>query len=267
MIVDPDFFDHWKTLLLVDALGDEKAPLYVLRLWAHCQNRKRSSFDSLSPRALKALCRYSGHADKLLSGLTESGFVTVDDGGRLEVCGWDEYNAKLVANWVNGSKGGRPKKPDYSPDGTQEKPNGNPKRTQPKPNGNPPGTHAEPIREDRRREEKNKEPPNPQGGTRVSCEYSIEFETWWANYPRRRRSKKQQAYRKWKTVTKTADAEMLISRVRDYAKSPQGQSEFAVLPTVWLNSGMWEDDPVAWQRKADSRKTNDELFHSIPKVG
>ncbi len=144
MIVDPDFFDHWKTLLLVENLdGDQAAPIYVLRLWAHCQNRRQSSFDNLSDRALKALCRFPGQANKLVSALSESGFVRRSEDGQTEVVGWDEYNAKLLANWENGAKGGRPKR---------EK--NNPTETQRKPTSNPPVTHAEPIRVDRSRVDK-----------------------------------------------------------------------------------------------------------------
>ncbi len=43
MIIDPDFPDHWKTRMLVGALNnDETAPVYLLRLWGHCQNRRQS---------------------------------------------------------------------------------------------------------------------------------------------------------------------------------------------------------------------------------
>jgi hypothetical protein len=40
MIVDPDFLDHWRTRMLVDALQDECAPMYIIRVWAHCQQRR-----------------------------------------------------------------------------------------------------------------------------------------------------------------------------------------------------------------------------------
>ncbi len=145
MIVDPDFFDHWKTVLLIESLeGDHAAPIYVLRLWAHCQNRRQSVFSNLSPKALKALCRFPGHPNKLVTALVESGFVRVGTDEELTVCGWDEYNSKLIANWDNGAKGGRPKKP-----------NGNPTETQTKPTE----TQPEPIRVDRSREDKNIPPP------------------------------------------------------------------------------------------------------------
>lgn len=134
MIVDPDFPDHWKTRLLVDSLeGDQAAPIYVIRLWAHCQNRRTSIFQNLTAAALKALCRYPGHPNKLESGLLASGFVR-RDGEDLIVHEWEQYNASLFANWSNGKKGGRPrstekKKPKENPRETHGYPMANPWRT------------------------------------------------------------------------------------------------------------------------------------------
>jgi len=109
VIVDPDFVDHWKTRMLVGLLGDDElAPIYVIRLWAHCQNRKAWTF-VLSPGALKGICRFSGDAELFERSMAECGFV-VRDGEQIEVAGWAEYNASLIAAWSNGSKGGRPRK-------------------------------------------------------------------------------------------------------------------------------------------------------------
>lgn len=111
MIVDPDFPDHWKTRMLVGLLdGDEASGMYVIRLWGHCQLRRQWRFANLSPEALKALCRFPGHANKLDASLVTSGFIR-READALTVCGWDDYNASLIAAWGNGSKGGRPPKP------------------------------------------------------------------------------------------------------------------------------------------------------------
>lgn len=165
MIVDPDFPDHWRTRMLVGMLGDDElAPIYLLRLWGHCQNRKSYRF-TLPTIALRAICHYPGDAHALESALIESGFLR-RDGSDVEVVGWQEYNAKLVANWENGGKGGRPPKDDREsacPGST--KPNGNPTETQPEPNTNPPGT-------DKRREEKKEEKAlsgKPDGADRESA--------------------------------------------------------------------------------------------------
>lgn len=151
MIIDPDFLDHWKTQMLVDLLDDPCAPLYLIRIWSHCQNRKQTQFKPMPNPGLKALCRYPGDADKLVSALVESGFIEKIGDNSILVTGWEHHNAQLVAAWENGSKGGRPRK--------------NPTETQPKPKGKPNSGLGEPdekrsekirsdqIRSDERREE------------------------------------------------------------------------------------------------------------------
>lgn len=124
MIVDPDFPDHWKTRMLVGMLaGDEVAPVYVIRLWAHCQNRRKSQFENLTAEALKALCRFPGLANDLDAAMIAAGFIS-RNGNTLEVLNWSEYNASLIAAWNNGNKGGRPKKPDGFQRTTEVKPTG-----------------------------------------------------------------------------------------------------------------------------------------------
>lgn len=153
MIVEPDFLSHWKTQLLINDLNDRCAPLYVIALWAHCQQRRSDSFTNLAPNALKAICRYEGEASKLRSALERCGFLDVE-GEAVVVHGWGELNAKLIANWDNGKTGGRPRNPDsrrsrsgqYS---EEPKPNRNPTETE---NGNT-ETQPKPIREDRIGEE------------------------------------------------------------------------------------------------------------------
>lgn len=85
------------------------------------------------------------------------------------------------------------------------------------------------------------------------CVYTTQFDQFWEVYPRQRRSKKQEAFRRWKQALQRVDAQTLIDRAADYAASELGRSEFAVMPSVWLNSGMWEDEPEAWNRSRSSR--------------
>lgn len=132
MIVDPDFVDHWKTRMLVAALGDDElAPIYVLRLWAHCQNRRMWVFD-LPCVALKGICRFKGDAGEFESAMTSAGFVS-RNGDEITVIGWEEYNASLIAAWSNGGKGGRPRKEPT------ENPADNPRDSQGKPDEEPRG--------------------------------------------------------------------------------------------------------------------------------
>lgn len=131
MIVQPDFLDHWKTELLIDLLGDVSAPLYVIRLWAHCQNRKTQVIPSGNPKITKAICKASNHdAEKFHSAMIEAGFIEEID-GELIAHGWNDINASLIKQWSNGKKGGRP--PKQNPTKTQTKPKDNPTETQSKP--------------------------------------------------------------------------------------------------------------------------------------
>ena len=130
MIIDPDFLDHWRTRMLVDLLGgDEFAPVYLIRLWAHCQTRKGDRF-AMPAAGLKALCKFGGDAGLLESSMIEAGFVQRDF-AEIYVPKWAEKNSALLAAWDNGKRGGRPKKE------TQLKPTDNPDETQTKPNHNP----------------------------------------------------------------------------------------------------------------------------------
>jgi hypothetical protein len=164
VIVDPDFLDHWRTGMVKDALADELAPLYILRLWAHCQERKSDTF-AMPTRGLKAQCKYHGDAEAFEAALIDAGFVE-RNGDSLHVIGWAEKNASLLAAWSNGKKGGRPQKePKSNPAETHGKPTGSPAVAQGKPSANQDLTQAKPIREEKKREEEN--PPTPLGGDDV----------------------------------------------------------------------------------------------------
>lgn len=139
MIVQPDFLDHWKTGLLIELLDDQCAPMYVLRLWAHCQNRKTHGFPRVNPAITKAICKAPHSAEFFENCMVEAGFIEIID-NEIVAHDWADVNASLITSWENGKKGGRPKK----------KPKENPRVTRAKPAGNPNET-------DKRREEKIRE--------------------------------------------------------------------------------------------------------------
>lgn len=149
MIVDPDFLDHWRTQMLADLLdGDPLAPVYIIRLWSHCQNRRDTKFSPMPAAGLKAICRYQGDADQLEAAMVEAGFIE-RNGDEISVPKWADYNSQLMANWENGRRGGRPKK-------THSKPIGNPSGTHPEPKSAKPEngvTSREPSREEKSRED------------------------------------------------------------------------------------------------------------------
>lgn len=188
MIIDPDFPDHWKTRLLIDLLdGDQSAPLAVIRLWAHCQNRRTSTFPALPPAALKALCHYPGHANKLESALVTSGFVR-REGDALIVHEWEDYNASLIANWRNGKKGGRPAKTQ-----TQNKPMENPRVLDGKPKQNPSETDKIGLDEIRSDEIDSSLTGGAQAPKVPECLRTPEFEQAWEDYIAYRRAARHKA--------------------------------------------------------------------------
>lgn len=149
MIIEPTFLTHWKTTLLKQRLQDDKAPLYVIALWGYCQTSRKAVLD-IPHVAVASVCGYSGEAEKLISALVECRFLD-RKGDTLSVHEWNEYNGKLVSNWENGRRGGRPKATGE----TQTQPTTNPRETQnetgltqrePKSGlANPSETHGEPV--------------------------------------------------------------------------------------------------------------------------
>jgi hypothetical protein len=107
MIVQPDFLDHWKFQLLVRRTSDGASPLMILRLWFHCQ-RVRKTRLRITPEGLACVCEWNGKPEDLISLLLELRFLE-QDGEYFIVHDFAEYNGKLVSNWKNGIKGGRPR--------------------------------------------------------------------------------------------------------------------------------------------------------------
>lgn len=141
MIVEPDFLDHWKTRMLVRLLKDERAPIYVLRLWAHCQQRKTDRFTGWNPDVLASVCRWDGDGLTLWDAMANT-FLEID-GKEVVVHGWADTNAALISAWANGKLGGRPKAVKSG----VEKPTGNPPV-------NPSETDRVTDREEKRREDR-----------------------------------------------------------------------------------------------------------------
>lgn len=224
MLIDPDFFDHWRTRMLVDALNDECAPIYVMRIWSHCQLRKADRF-TLPPGAVKAICRFPGDANELEAALVGGGWIE-RDGEDIVVTGWADHNAKLVAAWGNGGLGGRPKKPTDNPPVTHGKPTGNPTVTQQEPTGNPAGGWVSPpvtnkIRGDKTRQDKVKEKSAADAACRPPEKYPDEFESWWKSYPTRpgaSRGSKTQSHAEWVKLTPEQRTQ-LVKATNNLAKS------------------------------------------------
>ena len=203
MIVDPDFLDHWRTRMLVDALGDELAPLYVLRVWAHCQSRRATLFDGMTSNGLKALCRYSGDGEKLEKSMIDAGFISRIE-ATISVPKWATHNASLIANWTNGRGGGRPPK----------EPKDNPSKTHGLATDNPPVT-------DKRREEKKKQKTN--GASAFAVPEWIPEDAWDAFEEMRKKKRNPLTDR----ARQLAVAE--LQRLRDDGNDPRAVIEKSVL--------------------------------------
>jgi len=102
MIISPDFFEHWKTKALIELSHRPESPLWVMRLWAHCQTRQEFRF-RLPTIALKAICAVPSEisAQQWFDWLLQCQFI---DGTpeKWTVHGWAEANASLVSRWFNG---------------------------------------------------------------------------------------------------------------------------------------------------------------------
>jgi hypothetical protein len=234
MIVDPDFFDHWKTRMVVDALGgDELAPLYIMRLWSHCQTRKGEVFD-IPTSGIKAICKYAGEAKVLEDALVSADYLLRED-KTVTIVGWLEKNASLVAAWSNGNLGGRPPKAKKE---THGEPTDNPRVTHGKPTDNPRQTHGEPIREDKSREdiEEAQQPPvaanRSTRGTRLQEDWVLpsDWKTW---------AEKERP---------DIDVDSVAEDFRDFWIAKAGSS------AVKLN---WEATWRLWVRKQNAPKAQD----------
>lgn len=165
MIVDPDFLDHWKTRLVVDLLGgDEFAPLYILRIWAHCQARKKADGITISAAGLRALCRCAtAPAETLEAALIEAGFIE-RDGDEIRVIDWAARNSKLVNAWTHGAEGGKAKAANAAKRKAEtvaeSEPNANQTATETLPNGYPTATQALPIGSRSREEQEQEQEQN-----------------------------------------------------------------------------------------------------------
>jgi hypothetical protein len=138
MIVEPDFPQHWKTQMLESmclgylndnpndlktVLSGSYGGMLVVRLWGHCQQRRRWRFEKMTSLVLASVCGWKGDAEWLFQAFLDCKWITLED-EQVVVHEWDVMNTRLVTNWENGKKsGGRPKG-DRNPSETQSKPKG-----------------------------------------------------------------------------------------------------------------------------------------------
>ena len=149
----------------------------------------------------------------------------------------EAYQKKVEANRENGQKGGRPAKP---------------KETQDNPE-NPVGfseTQITQLAQDKRTKSKDKEkskentgdiPPIPPAQTFA---YSVEFERFWAAYPRR--EGKGAAYKAFQRIA-GVPLDVMLFAVEQQRRSRQwteNNGQYIPMPATWLNQRRWEDSPT-----------------------
>lgn len=100
MIIDPDFLDHWRTRMLVDLLGDEMAPLYLIRIWSHLQENKITSLPAIN-RELAGICGYEKSARNLREALISTDYM-VCDYRKFLFPNWEAKNRRIIASWTAG---------------------------------------------------------------------------------------------------------------------------------------------------------------------
>lgn len=86
-----------------------------------------------------------------------------------------------------------------------------------------------------------------------SSTYPDDFERFWQIFPAIRKRQKQTAYRAWQRAITRADIDFIINAAKEYANSQLGRSEYAAMPSTWLNGSCWEDDRTSWHRVGSTR--------------
>lgn len=125
MIVQPDFLRHWKTRKLVAMTGDQASPLFLIRLWGHCQTSRQWEFPGLKRDDLAAICEWECLRVPKLScekALVACGWIEKIKGGGYRVRRWDYWNKNLVTNWLRNPSGKPRDDSDDDPTGTPRAP-------------------------------------------------------------------------------------------------------------------------------------------------
>jgi len=135
MNVDGDIIDHPKYLELKEVIKRD-ALEYLVLIWKHCaRNQKGEFWEGASANYLEKAARWHGEPKKLYKTLINTGWIHQEETG-IRIHDWEQMNSHTVKAWVNGARGGRPKRlkdkatnnPSVPPDEThglsQEKPIG-----------------------------------------------------------------------------------------------------------------------------------------------
>jgi hypothetical protein len=132
-----------------------------MRIWAHCQARKKAGAIAISTAGLRALCRcQTSSAEALEAALIEAGFIA-REGEEVRVIDWAARNKKLVSAWENGEAGGRAKAAKAAKEKAEREAIGSQSEGETDPNGNRTEGDGLPIgyREDKEEKQSQKQKP------------------------------------------------------------------------------------------------------------
>jgi hypothetical protein len=119
MILSPDFCDHYKTKILIKLAGH--AGVYsLLKLWGQCQFRRSERLEK-PPEIIATIADWNDDPVKLEKALIESGYAK-REGKTLIMHDWENQNKKIISNYTNGKKGGRPKSSGSTDSKSEKKP-------------------------------------------------------------------------------------------------------------------------------------------------
>lgn len=134
MIIEHDYFNHWKTLTLCDLLSDHNAGIYPIRLWTYLLTRKTDVLTEATPRKIAAICQFRNPdrtPESFVSALIESELFDYSDQEKtLTAKGLKEVHSKSFSAWENGRKRGSKSKKSVNPKETQEADSVSPNETE-----------------------------------------------------------------------------------------------------------------------------------------
>lgn len=235
MIVEPGFLDHYKTQALIHAAG-EAAPLMLIRLWEHCQCRKTNRFPNLTDVALASICRWTKTPAELKAIFLECGFLRVENNVVI-VHDWEKSNRHLIGAWVNGAKGGRPRKLQ-----TRKTDRLTDRVTDPsiyiaRKKSTTASTSV--LSEEKKKEE-------VQGGDFVPTPLDV-----YKAYPLK--VGRPRAIQEIQRAIAKFGAVFVLERTVLFANTRNGDKSFMPHPSTWFHQERFNDDPSTWRRNGEER--------------
>ena len=210
-----------------------------IKLFADTSEAVEMLSDAEAGRLLKSLLRYANDEELIISGNERFVFGMLKAQIDRDTAGYQDY---LDKQRVNGSKGGRPKKPTE----TQQNPE-NPslfKKTQKTQNKD-------------KDEDKDEDEDEDKDKKSADALRADRFEQFWAAYPRH--TGKKAAQQAFKRLDPDEDLlQSMLKAIAAWSKSQQWTKDggqFIPHPATWLNGRRWEDElPPAQQAAGKAGK-------------